>query len=350
MQYSQNKSNSSLYLLSKKLLHTSNMNLLISYLKDNKIDFDLNVDLRKKTWIHRGGIAKVYIKPNDSFQLYQVSRFLFLNKIQFLVVGHTSNLYILNSTNLDVVVSTIKCNKYIIKDSIIECEAGASVIKISKDMVTKGIRGFEYLTGLPGTVAAALYNNSSCHNNSISKLLIKADVMLSDGTLKTFYHDDFHFNFRTSIFKENVLNGVIISVVLKAEYTNSERLKTIARQNDLDRKRILEDKAPNLGCTVNRPFVNGKMHFLLYTLSRIYNLGLYFLPIGNTRKNILRRNFLCFISGYNDIKQYISPKNPIIFMWVDEKADVAFPRYLEFMKKVYKTDKVEIEVIDGIKQ
>ena len=37
-------------------------------------------------------------------------------------------------------------------------------------------------------------------------------------------------------------------------------------------------------------------------------------------------------------------------MWTDEKADSAFPRYLEFMKKVYKTDKMEIEVIEGIKQ
>lgn len=32
-------------------------------------------------------------------------------------------------------------------------------------------------------------------------------------------------------------------------------------------------------------------------------------------------------------------------MWLDEGADIAFPDYLEFMRKVYKTDKIEIEVI-----
>lgn len=327
------------------------MDILTSYLKANNIDFDINVDLRKKTWIHRGGMANIYIMPNDRNQLYQVSKFLFVNKIEFLLVGHTSNLYILDTTNIDVVVSTIRCKRYIINDSTIECEAGVSVIKISKDMISKGIKGFEYLTGLPGTIGAAIYNNSSCYSNSISKLLISADIILSDGTLKTFHYDDFDFKFRSSIFKEKRLRGVIISVVLKAEYGYSEKLKAIAMQNDFERKNILEGYAHNLGCTVNRAFINGKMPILFYTLSRAYNLLLHCLPIfSNNEKNILRRNFLCYISGYNDIKQYISPKNPIIFMWTDEKADVAFPRYLEFMKKVYKTDRIEIEIIKNIHQ
>ncbi len=326
------------------------MDTLTSWLKELDIDFEMNCSLRKKTWIHRGGIAKIYITPDDSFQLYQVSKFLFDNRIEFLLIGHTSNLYILNSANIDVVVSTIKCNKYIIKDSSIECEAGVSVIKLSRDMVSKGIIGFEYLTGLPGTVAAALYNNSSCYANSISELLIQADVVLSDGTLKTFCYNDFDFKFRTSVFKEKRLKGVIISVRLKAEHGNSEKLQAIASHNDQERKRILEGNAHNLGCTVNRPFINGKMPVLIHVLSRIFNIVLKCLPVTKTKKAILRRNFICIISGYSDIMQYISPKNPIIFMWTDEKADSAFPRYLEFMKKVYKTDKMEIEVIEGIKQ
>ena len=323
------------------------MDILISYLKENGIDFDVNVDLKKKTWIHRGGIAKVYITPNDKFQLFSLSRFLFINRIDFLIVGHTSNLYILNSTNLNVVVSTIKCKKYIIRNNTIECEAGVSVIKLSRDMVSKGISGFEYLTGLPGTVAAALYNNSSCYSNSISKLLISADIVLPDGTLRTFHYDDFNFDFRTSIFKEKLLRGVIISVELNAKYGNQEKLHTIAVLNDLKRKQILEGYAYNLGCTVNRTFIKGEMPIILNYLRRIYNFCLRCLPIADTKKNVLRRNFLCSISGYSDIKQYVSPKNPIIFMWTDEKADAAFPRYLEFMKEIYKTDKIEIEVINN---
>ena len=186
-------------------------------------------------------------------------------------------------------------------------------------------------------------NNKTRSN--VSKLLISAEIVLSDGTLKTFSYDDFEFNFRTSIFKEKLLRGVIISVVLRVEYGNPEALQAIAAHNDLERKRILEGNAYNLGCTVNRAFINGKMPIVFYTLCCIYNMWLKCLPIADCEKKIRRRNFLCRISGYNDIKQYISPKNPIIFMWTDEKADKAFPRYLKFMKHVYKTDKIEIEII-----
>lgn len=326
------------------------MERLISWLNELNISFELNCSLKNKTWIHRGGTAGIYITPNDRSQLYQVSKFLFENGIEFLLVGHTSNLYILNTTNIDIVVSTVKCKSYTVKDSSIDCDAGVSVIKLSRDMVSCGIKGFEYLTGLPGTVAAALYNNSSCHTGSISGLLISADVVLSDGTLRTFSRDDFDFKFRSSVFKERRLKGVIISVILKAEKGSLETLQAIAHKNALDRKRILEGHAYNLGCTVNRPFINGKMPVLINTLNKMFNLAIKYLPFTDAKKAVLRRNFICDISGYGCIKHYISPKNPIIFMWTDGRADSAFPIYIEFMRKVYKTDKVEIEVIEESNQ
>ena len=54
---------------------------------------------------------------------------------------------------------------------------------------------------------------------------------------------------------------------------------------------------------------------------------------------------ICTLTGYKSIAPYVSLKNPIIFSWIDEGADTAFPLYLEFMMKVYKTDKTEIEII-----
>jgi hypothetical protein len=44
------------------------------------------------------------------------------------------------------------------------------------------------------------------------------------------------------------------------------------------------------------------------------------------------------------LKPYISDYLSLIYVWKDEKADKYFNEYLEFMKEVYKTDKVEIEI------
>lgn len=318
---------------------------IISFLETNQILYETNVDLKKKTWIHRGGVADIFITPSNSDDLETLVSFLYTNDVKFLLIGHTSNLYILNECNLTVVVSTIKCRSYSIENGRIYCEAGVGVINLAKQMINNGICGFEYLTGLPGTVGAALVNNSSCKSNSISSLLLSAKVILKDGSVKIFTQQDFKFEFRNSAFKKGDIVGTIISVVLKAESGNSEELRKISIENDMERVRILEGHAKNLGCTVNRCFVNGKMPLYLRVILSLHHI--YSKIIRKSEPVLLeqKKKILCHVTGYKSIVPYVSSKNPIIFRWLDTGADDAFPLYLEFMKKVYKTDKVEIEII-----
>lgn len=69
------------------------------------------------------------------------------------------------------------------------------------------------------------------------------------------------------------------------------------------------------------------------------------LYLYNSSKVRKTKNFLCYIAGYKNLAKYISDKNKIVYMWLDDDADAQFSNYLEFMRKVYKTDKVEIEII-----
>lgn len=322
-----------------------NYNLLIKYLDLQSIPYEINVNLKKKTWIHRGGIAGVFITPINAEELEKVISFLYSHRIKFQLIGHTSNLYILNSCNIPVVVSTTKCRKYSLENGQLYCEAGVGVINLSKHMVKLGIKGFEYLTGLPGTIGAAIVNNSSCRDNSISALLISAKVIMQDGSVKTYLPNDFYFNFRTSVFKMHKIEGTIISVVLKADSGDPIILQKLAEANAIDRKLRLEGHAKNLGCTVNRCFINGKMAFWLRIA--LFINGILVKPFIRTEEARLnqRKRMICLLTGYSSIAPYVSSKNPIIFSWLDERADMIFPLYLEFMRKVYKTDKIEIEII-----
>jgi len=315
------------------------------YLESSNIAYEVGVDLRKKTWIKRGGIAEVYITPANSAELESLALFLYGNNIKFLLVGHTSNIYILNSCNIPVVVSTVRCRKFEIKGDKLLCESGVGVIHLSKQMILQGYQGFEYLTGLPGTIGAALVNNSSCKSNSISDLLLSARVVLNDGTIKTFTWDDFKYEFRSSLFKSKAIDGIIISAVLSLAKGDSIQMQTIAAENDNERKRILEGNSQNLGCTVNQCFINGKMPLCLRIAVRLNAILSKIFISSEIKRNEQRKRFICSISGYKEIIPYVSSKNIIIFKWVDDGADAAFPLYVEFMKKVYKTDKVEIEII-----
>lgn len=320
-------------------------NNLERFLDINNIPYETNVDLKKKTWIHRGGMCNLFISPVCSEQLLKVVQYLYSTGIDFQLLGHTSNIYILNTCDIPVVVSTTKCNKYELVGQEIMCEAGASVIRMANDMVQQGIAGFEYLTGLPGTIGAAICNNSSCKSNSISQLLVKAEVLLKNGQLITMTPEDMQYAFRTSIFKEKRLQGVIIKTVLRAERGNATELLKIANENKKERVQRLEGNAKNLGCTVNRCFINGRMPLHFYISYHLYSVMLRLCGLNATTRKKKAKNLLCYISGYKEVAPYISDANPIIFVWRDADADRVFSMYLEFMSKVYKTDKVEIEII-----
>lgn len=316
------------------------------FLEKENIPYESNVSLKKKTWIHRGGMCALFITPINSNELELTARFLYKLKCKFLLIGHSSNLYILDSCDIPIVVSTAKCNKYeITGGDTIKCECGASVSRMAKDMSLQGVAGFEYLHELPGTVGGAVYNNSSCYSNSIADLLISADVVTEDGETRTMHPEEFEFKFRTSIMKEKRLNAIIVRMVLKLERGNAALFEELAEKTRLIRKKKLEGNAKNLGCTVNRCFINGRMPLRYMFPEKLYGIWLYLTERDSSTRTKKRKEFLCEIAGYKQISKYISDKNVIVFMWLDEGADTAFPDYLEFMRKVYKTDKVEIEVI-----
>lgn len=132
--------------------------------------------------------------------------FLCENKKDFKVIGHTSNLYFKNTYRTDAIISTRKMTAYIEKDGKLICDAGVNISQLSKHCVEQGIVGFEGLVGLPGTVAAAVVNNSSCFKCSIFDLLIDVDVILieRDGTcsFRTIKWDELGFAHRSSAIGE----------------------------------------------------------------------------------------------------------------------------------------------------
>lgn len=319
---------------------------LFSFLSESGIKYETNVSLKTKTWISRGGIAYYYIIPSNKQELLTVIRYLYLNNLKFTILGHTSNTYIYNSCNIDIVVTTKMVNEYELLNNTLYCSAGVSVIKLANDMVRRGIKGFEFLTDLPGTVGAAICNNSSCKDNSISKLLSSIDVILSDGRVISMKASELGFGYRTSIFKTQTINGVILGAYLKINLANKkENLKDLAIENKKYRDENLEGPKFNLGCTVNKIFENGKMPIIYRLLLKFYSLFLKIAEKDENKRRVKSKNFVCQITGYKQLSPYVSSKNVSIFLWKDENADRVFDTYLEFMERIYKTKSVEISIL-----
>ncbi len=326
-------------------MDNNSLSKIKNFLLETGVSFEENVSLKKKTWIHRGGVVGLYISPNSETQLFNVGSFFYKNNITFEVVGHTSNIYFLNEYNPDIVISTRLCNHYTLYENFISCECGVSVSKLARECLEKGICGFEYLTELPGTVGGSIYNNSSCKTNSIGQLIVSVKLLCPDSTIRELSLKDLDYSFRSSTLKKKIIKGIILSANLHIERTDDTyALKEKASEFKKHRKENLEPSPYTLGCTFDTPFINGKLssvyRFLYYAYMGILSL----LHVPKEKKQHLQKVFFLRLTGYKDLIPYISDKTMITYIWKDEKADSLFPKYVRFMNEVLKTDKMEIEI------
>ena len=313
-------------------------NNLISFLLNSNVSFIENISLSKKTWIKTGGMCACWIAPASVEQLKEVCRYLYTNGMKFDLVGQTSNIFFHSTYNPQVVVSTVKVNKYEISGDTILCECGVSVMKMAQDCLAKGYAGFYGLVDLPGTVASAAVNNAGCFKCSISSMLLSADILLPDGTTETITKEGFQYTHRSSSFKRGEKKGIILSVKLKVEkadniweeYRKSEDAK-------LYRKNKQEGPNRNLGS------VFSKLEYRYNAKNRLVAIVSNMMSKLGADKKRIYKNMLLWLYGYTDLNRYISDKQINTFVWRDAEAEEKFVRYKEFMSKVFEDLTIEIE-------
>ena len=309
------------------------------FLSENNISYDENVSLASKSWIKFGGIASLWISPKSVSELEEVCRYLYGNNIAYNLVGQTSNIFFHSTYNPQVVVSTVKVNGYNVEGNTLTCDCGCNVMKLAKEMLTEGYAGFYGLVGLPGTVASAAVNNAGCFSCSISEMLISADVLMPNGTIKIFKRDDFGYEKRSSKFKRGELKGVVLSVKLKlnkAENIDEEYRKS--EETKLYRKTNQEGPAKNLGSVFAKMTLKynyrNRLAAIMTTIAT---------RLGFKNKKLIHKRMLLWLYGYSDLDLYISDKQINTFVWRDSNAEQKFVRYKEFMGKVFDELTQEIE-------
>ncbi len=328
-------------------MYVKDLTGVLRWLVDNGVEYELNADLTKKTWIKNGGIAQLYITPENLSQLERV--LLKLSKLQekYIVVGHTSNMFFSNSYNPAIILSTKKINNFFIEGNKIICECGASLIKTAKTCVKNGISGYEGLVGIPGTVGAAVCNNSGAYECEMSNLVERVEVLLATGKKVWLTNSDLEFTYRNSAIKSEKIQCCVLRVELNALSRKEPKiLETMVNEYTTIRKKYYEGYSHNLGTVFsNMDICSGRI--FLQILLKIHRYVTMLLPFAIKNKT---RNLL-ILAYFNKLKFYpfISDKRINCFIWNKKKAynDKIFYDYIKFIKNKSRTEAVlELQIID----
>lgn len=312
---------------------------LSQYLQKHHVPFEQDVYLSKKTWIKTGGLCGMWITPETIEQLTECCQYLYAQQIAFDIIGQTSNIFFHSTYNPQVVVSTVNVNQYEIKEGFIICDCGVPVVKLAKECLALGLSGFYGLVGLPGTVASAAVNNASCFDCSISSMLVSVEVLMTDGIVRTVMKEDFGYSHRSSVFKREEKEGVVLSVKLKVDKAASVEEEFKKSEETVAYRR---DKQEHSGRTLGSVFASRTMRKNFR--NTIVKIAMKLLPkmTGNNPRYILKRTVLA-LYGCRNLNKYVSDRQINTFIWRDEKAESAFERYKEMMNRVYENLQIEIE-------
>lgn len=321
---------------------------IVGFLQANQISFEKYVDLKTKTWIKRGGIAKLWIQPVKLSNFEILISWCQLNKIHIEVIGNTSNCYFLNNYNPDVVISTLNLNEIQVDEETITCDCGYNMSRLTKYCISQGIAGFEGFIGLPGTVGGAAINNAGCYGSLISDV-VKEISIIKDGEKCLLTNKQLNYSHRNSALKSKEIDGIVTSVTFKIKNKeDKDVLDKRAKAFQLQRMTFQEHSYPNLGSTF-AVLEFKTLPIIIRIVNAISQRLINFMIKNQVIKQKLKTKLYLRLHGAGSFRKYVSEYNIGCYTWKDEFADHAFNEYLNFIKLNSNNFKMEIDIKERYK-
>ncbi len=211
----------------------------ISKLKNLLKEFGDNVkfeqDLKKKNWFNIGGKSKVFYKAEDLKGLVNFLKKID-NKEKIFVLGAGSNTLISDNLFDGVVIKLSKNfnNISLLNEDIII--AGSAVLDktLSNFAMNNNLSGFEFLSGIPGSVGGGIRMNAGCFGKEFKDILISIQAIDKAGNVVTIPVKDIKFEYRKTNLSDDL---IFLSASFKGTKGKAEKIN-----NEINRLKIEKEK------------------------------------------------------------------------------------------------------------
>ncbi|RST75407.1 UDP-N-acetylmuramate dehydrogenase [Siminovitchia acidinfaciens] len=194
------------------------MEKIIEELRANEVGkVKANEPLSNHTTIKVGGPADIFVEPDSIDKLIKTMEIIQKNKLPWRVIGRGSNLLVSDEGIVGVVIKLAKgMDNLDIDGTTVRVGAGYSFIVLANALGRKGLSGFEFAGGIPGSVGGAVYMNAGAHGSDVSKVLEKARVLFPDGAVEWLTNEDMEYSYRTSILQKK-RPGIVLEAVFNLQ-------------------------------------------------------------------------------------------------------------------------------------
>ncbi len=172
-----------------------------------------------------GGPADVYIETEQEPSFMEALRVVRSSGLRYVVIGGGTNLIVADQ-GFPGVVLRFRARAISNQGLSIHAQAGAELQDLVDHAIAHGLQGTETMTGIPGSVGAAIYGTAGAYGHSIMERV--GQVRFFDGDrVRVFDNAECRFHYRESTFKRHK-EWIIFSAHLLMDTAPSNELRGIA--------------------------------------------------------------------------------------------------------------------------
>lgn len=216
----------------------------------------LNEPMREHTTFKIGGEVPVFCKPQEKEQIRKLIKYFAENSIDYYVMGNGSNLLVSDAGFDGVIIQLLDDYSHteIVEDEAgfkVSAQAGARMWRLGMKIAEVGACGFEFATGIPGTIGGAIMMNAGAYGGEIKDVVDSVIVCDRQGNEILRERDELEFGYRTSAVSKK--DYIVLEVVLRLEKGDKDRVRE--RIDELTEKRNTKQPldVPSAGSTFKRP-------------------------------------------------------------------------------------------------
>lgn len=217
----------------------------------NKEDIYANEPMSKHTTFKIGGTADIFVKLRSTEQIERLINLCNEKNVPIKVIGNGSNILV-KDNGVRGVVAKICTNSYeFLDEETIRVDAGMLNVKVSMIMVEHSLTGFEFASGIPGTIGGAVKMNAGAYGSQMSDVVVKTKYIdLKDMQIKEINNTEQKFEYRKSLF--STTPSIIIDTTLQLKKAEKEEIQKKISKNNESRKTKQPIEKPSAGSTFKR--------------------------------------------------------------------------------------------------
>ena len=139
----------------------------------------------------------------------------------------------------------------LVGDVTVKVMSGMMLSRLGNKLADKGLAGFEFATGIPGSIGGAVRMNAGAYGGEIKDIIVSADVLDRSGRLISLSRDELELGYRTSCIA--AMDYIVVSAVFRLQKGDTDTIKALIKELAVKRRAKQPLEYPSAGSTFKRP-------------------------------------------------------------------------------------------------